>query len=114
MNGVRRISGVFLLLFLAACGPSTFLLNRDGDSAYFGRESGSLHRLLCEQGDLKLILQETSMPANIQNELYRNDCAADRSVEKVISLYLLLSLREKLELQRAFKRHGFRINYLSC
>lgn len=115
MNAVpRTCCVVFLLLSLLGCGPSTFLINRDGVSGYFGREGRFLHQLLCERDDLKQVLSETSIPEKIQHELYLYDCTPDRSFEKIISLYRMLSPGEKMELRRAFKNHGYLINYVSC
>jgi len=105
---------IALALFLGGCGPATFILNKDGVAAYFGRENGFLHTLLCDRGDLKQVLSETSIPANIQNDLYRYNCTAERSADKIISLYLYLSPEEKLELKHAFTKHDYRINYMSC
>jgi len=115
---MKNMFGVFgalaALLFFAGCGPSTFILNKDGVAAYFGREEGFLHTLLCDAGDLKKVLSETGIPGNIQQDLYRYNCTAERSAEKLISLYLYLSPEEKLELQRAFKKHDYVINYINC
>ena len=40
---------VFLLVLLTACGPTTFLVGKDGTTTFFGRLNTDLGRRLCQQ-----------------------------------------------------------------
>jgi hypothetical protein len=99
---------------VAACGPATFLIERDGTSAFFGRERPYLHTMLCDHAELKVVLRDADLPADVQNDFYRYACSEQRSYDKVASLYLFLTPREKINLKKAFEKHGYRVNYVPC
>lgn len=99
---------------LAGCGPTTFLIDKDGTFAYFGREKPYLHKTLCMREELKTILADAELPQEIQNDLQRAVCSDERSSDKVVSLYLFLTPEEKQKLKKAFEKHGYKVNQLSC
>ncbi len=110
----KLISAALLCALSAGCGPTTFIISKDNRAYYLGRKSESLHTMLCKSGDLERILSETIMPEDLKKELYRFNCTAERSKEKVISLYLFLTPEEKEDFQSVFRRHGYTINYVPC
>ncbi|MGE5237449.1 MAG: hypothetical protein ACM3ON_01465 [Chloroflexota bacterium] len=115
MKGSKALfAGLLLAMVVAGCAPTTFIISKDGRAYYLGRKSESLYNMLCRSGDLERILAETSMPDDLKKEFYRYNCSGERSKEKVVSLYLFLSPEEKEDLQRAFRRHGYTINYVPC
>ncbi|MBI4684928.1 MAG: hypothetical protein HY755_06990 [Nitrospirae bacterium] len=114
-----RFTAAFILVvctILAAsgCGPSTFIVSKEGRAFYFGRESNSIDRILCKTGDLEQILAETNMPDELKKDFYLYSCTAQRSREKIISFYQFLTPDEREDLKRAFRRYDYVINYVPC
>ena len=101
-------------IFMTGCAPSTFIISKEGRAYYFGRESKSLHRMLCESGDLEKILAETSIAEDIKKDFYKYNCTEQHSEQKVISLYLFLSPGEKEELKSAFREYNYTVNFVPC
>jgi hypothetical protein len=108
------VAGLVAAALLAGCAPTTFIISKDGRAYYLGRKSQVLHAMLCTSGDLKRVLDETSIPEDLKKEFYRYNCTEEHSKEKVVSLYLFLSPEEKEELKSAFRRYGYTINYVPC
>jgi hypothetical protein len=108
------VAGLVAAVLLAGCGPTTFIISKDGRAYYLGRKSQGLHDMICRSGDLKRVLDETSIPEDLRQEFYRYNCTQEHSKEKVVSLYLFLSPEEKEELKSAFRRHGYTINFVPC
>ena len=109
-----HIGATLCVLLFAGCGPSTFLIDKAGTSAYFGSNSPFLHKMLCTRDELRLILADADLPRVMENDFYRYTCSEERSYEKVISLYLILTPVEKMQLKRAFEKHGYEVNRLHC
>jgi hypothetical protein len=113
-RSTRLIAAALLCILVAGCGPTTFIISKDNRAYYLGRKSESLHTMLCKSGDLEQILSETIMPDELKKELYRFNCTEERSKEKVISLYLFLTLEEKEDFKSVFRGYGYTINYVPC
>ncbi len=111
---MKRSIALLIAFALSACGPSTFLINRDGVSSYFGRERGDLQKRLCMGNDLAAILSDTDLPSDIRDDFTTYSCSNERSSEKVLSLYLFLTPEQKHDLKQAFGRHGYEVNRISC
>jgi hypothetical protein len=109
-----HIGATLCMALLSGCGPSTFLINKAGTSAYFGRNSQYLNKMLCRKDELRLILADADLPREMESDLYRYNCSEERSYDKVISLYLFLTPAEKMRLKRAFEKHGYEVNRLHC
>jgi len=111
----RFIFFILVLSFLlTGCSPSTFIISKNGRAYYFGRESDRLFNTLCVSGDLRDILDETSLPERIHNNLYKYNCTEERSEQKVIATFLFMTPEEKKALKRSFIRHDYTINYVPC
>jgi len=103
------------LALVAACaGPSTFLLGKNGDYEYFGKDRPYLRKLLCKQGELEAVLSSAALPADRKKDFQRYICSDERSYDKVISLYLFLSPEEKRSLKKAFEQQGYEVNRMPC
>ncbi len=112
---VQRLFALILCaIFAAGCSPATFLISKDGESAFFGRERSSFYRLLCTGEELKTILADADLSSDVKNDLYHYTCSDQRSYDKVVSLYVFLTPDEKKKLKSAFIKHGYEVNYLNC
>ena len=76
------IGATLCIVLLAGCGPSTFLINKAGNSAYFGRNNQFLNKRLCTSGELRLILADADLPREMESDFYRYACSEESSYEK--------------------------------
>lgn len=106
-----KISYIFLISFLllAGCSP-TFLISRGCKSYFFGSGGDSLYKMVCSSGDLKKILEDTNLPVEARQNLYKAQCV-ERSKEMTEKTYALLTSEQKKELKFNFKKYGYDINY---
>ena len=105
------------LCIAAAAGgcSSTFSIAKEGGRSYFfGSRDQGFYTMMCESGDLTRILNDTSLQVEIKNALYKGNCSADRSSEKVKEIYASLTAEQRKELRLAFKKHGYEVNYMMC
>ncbi len=108
------IFSALLLLLLAGCAPSTFIVNNGVRAYYFGSESKGAYKMLCESGDLQKVLRDAELPDEIKEDFFEYACSEGRSNAKVISLYTFLTPTEKKSLKRAFVRHRYTVNSVPC
>lgn len=115
MKKIKAFLIVFCITALAGGCTSTFTLTKGGERGYvFGSKDEGLYKMLCESGDLAKILADTPLKGEIKDALYRANCAADRSKEKVKEIYTSLTVGQRKDLRLAFKRHGYEVNYMIC
>ena len=98
----------------AGCGPTTFLVGKDGHYTFFGRQNTDLAKDLCTTGELRTILDDASIPAIAKDGLFRHTCTSEYSHDMVVSIYAFMTPEEKKELMRAFTRHGYEVNLVHC
>lgn len=106
-------AAVILGMAAAACS-STFVAYKDGHGYYVGNGSDSAYKLFCESGDFTKILAGTHLAADMKDNLYRYNCGADRSNEKVRQIYASMTPEQRKDLRKSFKDNGYDINYLHC
>lgn len=108
------LSGIVVLaLFIGAC-TNTFLVSKDGKGYFVGSKSKTFHRMLCDTGDLKKILADTALPGEMRADLYKYNCTAEKSGEKVREMYVAMKPVQRKDLRTAFRRNGYDINYMPC
>lgn len=106
---------VALAVSLSAFGcASTFLVSKNGKGYFFGSGTNAIYKMLCESGDLKKILTDTQLPGQMKDDLFRYNCSAEMSKEKVKQLFTAMVPEQRKDLRNAFKNNGYDINYLPC
>ena len=110
----RLILVIAAAAVLSGCGPTTFLVGKNGSYTFFGRLNTDLGRTLCSSGELRAILDEAQVPPIAKDGLYRHTCTAEYDREMVLSIYTFLMPGEKQELMRSFARHGYEVNLVHC
>jgi hypothetical protein len=112
-----RAGKVRAMLLLAACAAlvlggcaSTFLVSKDCRTYYFGSPEEGPYKMLCASGDLKKVLDDSALPQEIKESLYKAQCR-DRSKESVKKIYASLTDDQKEELKFSFQKHGYYVNY---
>lgn len=113
MKTVRPFVVLAAVLLLAACS-STFVVSKDGKGYFLGSRSADLYRMLCESGDLKRVLADTRLSEELRGELYRYNCTAEKSGDKVRQIYAAMTSEQRKDLRTAFTRNGYDINYMPC
>ncbi len=112
---MRRYFFLAVLLLAAfvfpGCSTNRFTIYKDGRDYYFGTRQAD--KMLCGSGDLKQVLDRSSIPSNIKKDLYRYNCV-EPSFDKVQGLYALLSPDEKQGLRSAFEAQGYEIDRSPC
>lgn len=103
-----------MISMAAGCGPSTFLVGKDGYYTFFGRKNTELAKELCASGELKTILHDASIPTIAKDGFFRHICTQEYSHDTVLSIYAFMTPEEKTELMRAFARHGYEVNLVHC
>ena len=112
-----RLSLFWSVCVLALCAgacSSTFVVSKDGKGYYLGHGSKAAYTMFCESGDLKKILLDADLPLDKKDELYRFNCGAERSNEKVKQVYASMTPDQRKGLKKAFKTHGYDINAMRC
>ncbi len=113
---MKKIFFVLLTMIslLAGCGPTTFLVGKNGNYTFLGRKNTTLANNLCTTGELRTILDDASIPAIARDGLFRHICTSEYSRDMVLSIYAFMTPEEKMELMRAFTRHGYEVNLMHC
>jgi len=96
------------------CGPTTFLVGKNGSYTFFGRMNTTLAKDLCTSGELRTILDDASIPAIAKDGFFRHICTPEYSRDTVLSIYAFMTPEEKKELWRAFARRGYEVNLVHC
>lgn len=96
-----------------ACS-STFVAYKDGQGYYVGNGSDSAYKLFCESGDFTKILAGTQLSTDVKDSLYRYNCGAERSSEKIKQIYASMTPEQRKDLRKSFRDNGYEINYLHC
>ena len=110
---IRSLAMIAALLGLFGCS-STFLASKDGKGYYIGSGSDAAYRMFCQSGDMLKILNDTKLPQETRDGLYRATCSEERSGARVKDLYGQMSPEQRKDLRQAFRRNGYDINYLPC
>ncbi len=112
---MNRFIVLVIVTALAAAGcSSTFLVSKNGQAYFLGSDAAAARRLLCDSGDLKKILGETSLPEQTKGDLLRYSCSADGSREKVKQVFAAMTPEQRKDLRTAFKNNDYDINYVHC
>ena len=118
MKSAKKRRGLAILVIalcltvMAGCSK-TFVVTKDGRGYFFGSSRDELYKMLCESGDLKKILNDTHLPQEIKDSLFKYNCE-ERSGDKVKEIYAGLTPEQRRELRLTFQLHGYDINYLPC
>jgi hypothetical protein len=106
---VIMLLAVSAVLILGGCA-STFLVSKDCKTYYFGSPEEGPYKMLCASGDFRKILDDSALPQEIKDSLYKAQCL-DRSKESVKKIYASLTDDQKEELKFSFQKHGYYVNY---
>ncbi len=102
-----------LALVTGAC-TSTFLVSKDGKAYFLGSNSKAKYEMLCASGDLEKVLAATHLSKDMKDALYKYNCSAERSGDKIKQVYASMTPEDRKDIRRAFKNNGYEINYLEC
>ena len=98
-----------LAIIAGACEKSPVRVYKDGYSFSLGSGSKVKYEMLCASGDLKKILEDTQLSAELKDTFYEYNCSAGRSRDAVNQIYASMTIEEKKDLKSAFKNYGYKI-----
>jgi hypothetical protein len=108
---------IWILIILAgfamiagACSD-TFLVYKQGKGYFLGSNSSGKYELLCASGDMEKVLADTHLSAEMKDSLYKYNCSAERSGEKIQEIYLSMNAEQRKDIRTAFKKNGYEINH---
>lgn len=111
----RWLMAVIVPLVMVSTGcSSTFVMTKDGRGYHWGNDSKAVYIMLCESGDLKKILADTRLKDKMKEDIFKYNCTAERSGERVRQIYATMTPEERKDLRNAFTRNGYDINYIPC
>jgi hypothetical protein len=111
---VKRIIFIALGVLLLWSCTSTFNIQKEGKTYFFGSREEGFYKMMCESGDLSKILEATSLPKETKESLYKWNCSPERSVEMVKKTYVSLTPEQRKDLRLAFKKYGYEVNAMRC
>jgi len=105
---------LFVFVLLASSCSQRFLIYKDGKAYHFAGKREGLYKMLCESGDFKRVLENSStIPQATKKELYVHNCVTP-TPDKVQELYVAMSVEQRKDLRESFKKEGYAINYFPC
>jgi hypothetical protein len=106
------ISIAALALITSAC-TSTFLVSKNGRAYFLGSNVNTKYAMLCETGDLGKVLSDTHLSLEMKDTIFKYNCSAERSGEKVNQLYASMTFEQRKDMKSAFRKNGFTINIMA-
>ena len=108
------ISIAVLALVTGACTPMFMVGKGEEKGAFLGSNSNSMYEMLCASGDLQQVLDATQLSKEMKDTIYKYNCSAERSRDKIRQLYASMTVEERKDLKNAFRKNKYSINYLLC
>jgi hypothetical protein len=107
-------SGIAAMTFVTGACTDTFLVYKDGYAYFLGSGSKAKYDMICTSGDLEKVLLSSHLNQETKDSLYKYNCSAERSREKVKQIYASMTVEERKDIKSAFRKNGYMINYMSC
>jgi hypothetical protein len=102
-----------MVIVTGAC-TDTFLVYKDGYAYFLGSGSKAKYDMICTSGDLEKVLQSSHLNQETKDSIYKYNCSAERSADKVKQIYASMTIEERKDIKSAFRKNGYSINYMSC
>lgn len=102
------------IAFIAGACTDTFLLGKGRVGYFYGSGSNAIYAMLCTSGDLEKVLLDSSLSKEKKEDIYKSNCSAERSSEKVKKIYASMTVGERKDIKNAFRKNGYEINNLLC
>jgi len=103
-----------MVLIVGACTPVFMVGKGEKRGVFLGRGSKAMYDMLCASGDLVKVLEATQLSNEMKDNLYKYNCSAERSGEKVKQLFVSMTPEQRKDIRTAFKKQGYSINGGSC
>ena len=113
MKTLSFISIVVMAFVTGAC-TDTFLLGKGRTGYFYGSKSNAIYGMLCTSGDLEKVLLDSHLSTEMKDTIYKYNCSAERSGEKVKQLYASMTVEERKDIKNAFRKNGYEINHILC
>ncbi len=108
------LTGIIGIVCLTGACGYTFTMTKNGLGAHFHSNSQAKYDMLCASGDLKKVLASIQLSREMKDSLYKYNCTDERSREKVLQIYASMTVQERQDIKKAFRKEGYIINYRPC
>ncbi len=102
-----------MALVAGAC-TDTFLIGKGRTGYFYGSKSNAIYEMLCASGDLEKVLLDSNLSKERKDDIYKYNCSAERSGEKVKQIYASMTAVERKDIKNAFRKNGYEINHILC
>jgi hypothetical protein len=102
------------MAFITGACTDTFLLGKGRTGYFYGSKSNAIFDMLCTSGDLEKVLLDSHLSQERKDTIYKYNCSAERSGEKVKQIYASMAVEERKDIKNAFRKNGYEINHILC
>lgn len=99
-----------MALMAGGCGTRTFMVYKDGNNFFITKECAERHRLLCDSGEINLVVINSGLPGPLQLRIKEAICSADRAKNNMQDIIDELTDEQLSSLKTAFRTYGYEIN----
>ncbi len=100
------VAGIF-----SGC-TSNILVRKNGQPYFLATKQKGLKPLLCDSGDLEVILKDTKLENRQQDDIRSSICAESFNREKTLEVLSGLTREEREDFKGSLERHGYHVNNL--
>lgn len=113
--------GRWMVIVVVACAANFFagctnniLVTKNGERYFVATKDKGLKKLLCDSGDMTLILQSAELRKPLEEQLYTGICGDNTSREKILELFAGMTKEERSKFKFAFQLNGYDVNKVLC
>ena len=90
------------------------LVAKNGERFFLATKQQGLKKILCDSGDMAVILRETKLERPLQEQLFANICAETPNREKTLEILSNMTREQRENLKFSFERNGYDVNHVFC
>jgi len=99
-----------LIMSSNGCSSGNFLVNKSSKSFYLTSNSPDLKQILCDSGDMDVIVQDSELPVPLQKTLKESICDPGKDRGRLLYILGELTNEQRVSFKKAFLKNGYEIN----
>ena len=99
-----------LSLALAGCSSGNFMVSKENVSFFITSDRPELRLVLCDSGDMDLIVRDSHLQEPMQQKLKEMICAGHKNRKDLKALLASLDKDQLEAFMDAFRKNGYEIN----
>lgn len=100
-------------MLVGGCGSNNFLIYKNAKHFYVTSTGPELKRVLCDSGDMDMIVTDSKLPEAMQKELKDGICASNKVKERLMASLDGMTKEQRAALKGAFRSNGYDINVVA-